>query len=151
MSIPSAGILTYRMRKRSLEVFLIHPGGPFWRNKDEGAWSIPKGKIESGEDPLDAARREFTEETGFEVDGDFTLLGTFRQPGGKDVTAFAVEGECDPEKLVSNMFSVMWPPKSGKFADFPEVDRGGWFTRAEAETKVLKGQKQILDALEKHA
>jgi predicted NUDIX family NTP pyrophosphohydrolase len=145
MPIRSAGILLFRKRKRGRQVFLVHPGGPFWRYKDLGAWTIPKGMIEPEEDDLSAARREFREETGFDVDGDFRLLGTFRQPGGKLVTAFAVEGEFDPRTLVSNTFSAMWPPKSGKFAEFPEIDRGEWFARTEAERKILKGQKPMLD------
>ncbi|MBV9903006.1 MAG: NUDIX domain-containing protein [Alphaproteobacteria bacterium] len=149
MPLKSAGILLYRRpRRRSVEVFLIHPGGPFWKNKDEGAWSIPKGLVAAGEDPLDAARREFTEETGFTVDGAFHELGTFKQPGGKLVTAFALEGDCDPTRLVSNMFSMEWPPRSGRRQDFPEADRAAWFARAEAEVKILKGQKAMLDALD---
>ena len=145
MPVQSAGVLLFRKRKLGREVFLVHPGGPFWRSKDLGAWTIPKGTIEPGEDVLSAARREFREETGFVVEGDFRLLGTFRQPGGKLVTAFAVEGEFDPDTLVSNTFSAMWPPKSGKFAEFPEIDRGEWFARAVAERKILKGQKPMLD------
>jgi predicted NUDIX family NTP pyrophosphohydrolase len=147
MPIRSAGILLYRKRKRAIEVFLIHPGGPFWKNKDAGAWSIPKGVIGDQEDALAAAKREFQEETGFELDGDFKLLGTFRQPGGKHVIAYALEGDCDPSALASNSFSIEWPTKSGKFHDFPEADRGAWFARAEAETKILNGQKPILDSL----
>jgi predicted NUDIX family NTP pyrophosphohydrolase len=145
MPLQSAGVLLYRKRRRGREVFLVHPGGPFWRHKDLAAWTIPKGKIEPDEDPLTAARREFKEETGFDIEGDYRLLGTFRQPGGKLVTAFAVEGDYDPGKLVSNTFAVMWPPKSGNYADFPEIDRGGWFRRADAEAKILKGQKPLLD------
>jgi predicted NUDIX family NTP pyrophosphohydrolase len=145
MPANSAGILLFRKRKRGREVFLVHPGGPFWRSKDLGAWTIPKGTIEPGEDVLSAARREFREETGFVAKGDFRLLGTFRQPGGKLVTAFAVEGEFDPDTLVSTTFSTLWPPKSGKFAEFPEIDRGEWFARAVAERKILKGQKPMLD------
>ena len=143
----SAGILLYRRRKRQVEVFLIHPGGPFWKNKDAGAWSIPKGLIEPGEDPLAAAKREFAEETGFTVEGECHLLGTFRQPGGKEVVTYTVEGDCDPAKLVSNLFSMEWPPRSGKRREFPEVDRGAWFALAEAERKILKGQKAALAML----
>jgi predicted NUDIX family NTP pyrophosphohydrolase len=146
MPTQSAGILLYRKRKRMLEVFLIHPGGPFWKRKDDGAWSIPKGAIAANEDPRDAAKREFKEETGFDVDDDLKLLGTYRQPGGKLVTAYAAQGDCDPTKLVSNTFSMTWPPRSGKIVEFPEVDRGAWFARADAEVKILKGQKPILDA-----
>jgi predicted NUDIX family NTP pyrophosphohydrolase len=131
----------------SAQVFLIHPGGPFWKNKDVGAWSIPKGIVEPQEDTVVAARREFGEETGFDVEGDFTLLGTFRQPGGKLVTAYAVEGDCDPTAMISNTFSMEWPPKSGNLQLFPEADRGAWFDRAEADAKILKGQRAILDKL----
>jgi predicted NUDIX family NTP pyrophosphohydrolase len=145
MPVKSAGILLFRKRKRGREVFLVHPGGPFWRSKDLGAWTIPKGMIEPEEDLLSAARREFREETGFDVEGDFRLLGTFRQPGGKLVTAFAVEGEFDPDTLVSNTFFAIWPPKSGRLVEFPEIDRGEWFALAEAEAKILKGQKPILN------
>jgi predicted NUDIX family NTP pyrophosphohydrolase len=147
MPVRSAGILLYRKHGRAIEVFLVHPGGPFWKNKDMGAWSIPKGLIGGNEDALVAAKREFQEETGFELDGDFRLLGTFRQPGGKHVIAYALEGDCDPAALVSNSFSMEWPPRSGKFWGFPEVDRGAWFGRADAGTKILKGQKPILDSL----
>jgi predicted NUDIX family NTP pyrophosphohydrolase len=145
MPVQSAGILLFRQRKSGREVFLVHPGGPFWRHKNLAAWTIPKGTIEPNEAPLDAARREFKEETGFDVDGDFKLLGTFKQPGGKLVTAFAVEGDVNPDKLASNSFSVMWPPQSGKYAKFPEIDRGEWFGREEAEQKILKGQKSVLE------
>jgi predicted NUDIX family NTP pyrophosphohydrolase len=150
MPIRSAGILLHRKRISSTEVFLIHPGGPFWKNKDAGAWSIPKGIVGPEEDALIAARREFKEETGFEVDGTFKLLGTFRQPGGKLVTAYAVEGDCDAAALVSNTFSMEWPPRSGKLQFFPEADRGAWFDRTEAEMKILNGQRAILDKLDQH-
>jgi predicted NUDIX family NTP pyrophosphohydrolase len=143
----SAGILLYRRKGKSVEVFLVHPGGPFWTKKDDGAWTIPKGAIEPGEDPLAAARREFTEETGFGVDGDFIELGTFKQPGGKHVLVWALEGDCDPKKLVSNEFEMDWPPRSGKRQRFPEVDRGQWFGIARAREKLLTGQRPILDAL----
>jgi predicted NUDIX family NTP pyrophosphohydrolase len=142
----SAGLLLYRRKAKDFEVFLVHPGGPFWRNKDDGAWTIPKGLIEPGEDPLAAARREFSEETGFTPDGDFMELGTFRRPGGKHVLVWAVEGDCDPAKLVSNAFEMEWPPRSGKRAQFPEVDRGGWFSIAAAREKMLIGQRPMLDA-----
>jgi predicted NUDIX family NTP pyrophosphohydrolase len=147
MPVRSAGILLHRLRGQGLEVFLVHPGGPFWKNKDVGVWSIPKGLIGCQENALAAARREFREETGFELDGDFRFLGTFRQPGGKQVIAYALEGDCNPSDLVSNSFAIEWPPRSGKFREFPEADRGAWFARAEAETKILKGQKPILDSL----
>lgn len=126
-------------------MFLIHPGGPYWAKRDEGAWSVPKGIIDPGENHLLAARREFREETGFDVDGDFHALGTFRQPSGKRLHVWALEGDCDPSKLTSNIFQTTWPPKSGSMQSFPEVDRGAWFARSEAEVKILKGQKSILD------
>lgn len=147
MSVRSAGILLYRKRNPAIEVFLIHPGGPFWRRKDAGAWSIPKGLINDQEDALVAARREFREETGFELNGDFRPLGEFRQPGGKLITAYALEGDCDPAAIVSNSFSLEWPPRSGRFQDFPEADRAAWLPRAEAEVKILKGQRPILERL----
>ncbi|MBV9571920.1 MAG: NUDIX domain-containing protein [Alphaproteobacteria bacterium] len=145
----SAGILMFRRTGAEFEFFLVHPGGPFWKKKDEGAWTVPKGAIEDGEDPLAAARREFTEETGFSVDGDFVELGTFKQPGGKHVLVWAMEGDCDPAKLTSNDFEMEWPPRSGKRQRFPEVDRGGWFSDAEARDKLLIGQRPLLDAFMK--
>jgi predicted NUDIX family NTP pyrophosphohydrolase len=143
----SAGILLVRRREHGLEVFLVHPGGPFWARKDLGAWSIPKGEIAEGEDPLAAARRELQEETGFTFDGDARPLTPLRQPSGKTVIAFAVEGDCDPAALRSNLFSMEWPPKSGQHAEFPEVDRGAWFPLEEARAKILKGQAPFLDEL----
>ena len=143
----SAGIILFRRRGDELEVFLVHPGGPFWAKKDIGAWSIPKGEIGEGEDPLAAARREFEEETGFTVDGVFRALTSLRQPSGKTVVAFAVEGDCDPARLRSNTFSMEWPPKSGKQAEFPEVDRAAWFGIEEARQRILKGQAPFLDEL----
>jgi predicted NUDIX family NTP pyrophosphohydrolase len=142
----SAGILMYRRKSKDVEFFLVHPGGPFWKNKDAGAWTIPKGAIEPDEDPLAAARREFTEETGFAVGGEFVELGTFKQPGGKHVLVWAVEGDCDPAKLSSNEFEMQWPPRSGRTQQFPEVDRGGWFREAQARDKMLIGQRPMLDA-----
>src|SRR5689334_25319498 len=136
----------FRRRNDSLEFFLVHPGGPFWKNRDDGAWTIPKGAIEPGEDPLAAARREFTEETGFTVDGEFVELGTYKQPGGKRVLVWALEGDCDPAQLVSNEFEMDWPPRSGRRARFPEVDRGRWFSEREARDKFLIGQRSMLDA-----
>ena len=140
----SAGLLMYRGSGEGIEVFLVHPGGPFWAKKDEGAWSIPKGLVAPGEDMLAAAKREFHEETGFTAAGDFSPLGAFKQPGGKVVHAWAVEGDCDPSKLVSNLFEMEWPPKSGKRARFPEVDRAGWLGPSEALKKILSGQQPIL-------
>jgi predicted NUDIX family NTP pyrophosphohydrolase len=137
----------YRRDGKEIEVFLVHPGGPFWAKKDAGAWSIPKGIADAGEDLLFAARREFFEETGFTAEGDFIALGAFKQPGGKTVHAWAVEGDCDPSKLVSNLFEMEWPPRSGKRARFAEVDRGDWFSPAEALTKLLPGQQPIIAAL----
>lgn len=141
----SAGLLLYRRAGKQFEVFLVHPGGPFWKNKEDGAWTIPKGMIEPDEDPLLAARREFAEETGFEIDGDFVELGNFKQPGGKHVLVWAVEGECDPAKLASNAFEMEWPPRSGRKQSFPEVDRGAWFGLAEAQAKMLIGQRPMLE------
>ena len=143
----SAGILMYRCAGEGAEVFLVHPGGPFWAKKDEGAWSIPKGLPTEGEDLLAAARREFHEETGFTAEGHFMPLGAFKQPGGKIVHAWAVEGDCDPSKLKSNLFEMEWPPKSGRRARFPEVDRAGWFHAHEAQIKILRGQQLILTKL----
>ncbi|HEX3430813.1 MAG TPA: NUDIX domain-containing protein [Rhizomicrobium sp.] len=141
----SAGLLLYRTRPQGPEFFLVHPGGPFWAKKDAGAWSIPKGLYEEGEQPLEAAKREFAEETGLGVDGDFVPLGEFRQPGGKIVSAWLVKGDCEARAMKSNLFTIEWPPRSGKFAEFPEVDRAGWFSSAEAMTKILAGQKPILE------
>jgi predicted NUDIX family NTP pyrophosphohydrolase len=149
----SAGLLMFRrtdreLRKdRELEVFLVHPGGPLWSKKDLGAWSIPKGLYEEDETPLNAAKREFEEETGFHPDGDYLELGDLRQPGGKIVTAWAFEGDCDPAQLVSNTFSMEWPPHSGRQIVAPEVDRGAWFTVPEARQRILIGQQPFLDRL----
>jgi predicted NUDIX family NTP pyrophosphohydrolase len=141
----SAGILMYRRRADRTEVFLIHPGGPFWSRKDDGAWSIPKGEFTSEEPPLDAARREFQEETGFAVSGDFTAMEPIRQAGGKVVHTWVVEGECDAAAVKSNTFSMEWPPRSGQWKTFPEADRAGWFALDQAETKILKSQRPLLD------
>lgn len=142
----SAGILLYRHRDE-LEVFLVHPGGPFWAKKDLGAWSLPKGEVEEGEDPLAAALREFGEETGFAVDGELRPLRPLRQSSGKTILAWAVEGDCDPAKLRSGLFSMEWPPRSGKRQEFPEVDRGAWFTLPEARRRIVPGQAPFLDEL----
>lgn len=140
----SAGLLMHRGAGEDTEVFLVHPGGPFWAKKDAGAWSIPKGIPNAGEDLLAAARREFHEETGFSPEGEFRPLGAFKQPGGKIVHAWAVEGDCDPGLLESNLFEMEWPPKSGKRARFPEIDRAVWFHPPEASAKILRGQQPIL-------
>jgi predicted NUDIX family NTP pyrophosphohydrolase len=145
----SAGLLIYRRRGGVPEVFLVHPGGPFWAKKDAGAWSIPKGEFEPGDDPLATAKREFTEETGFTIDGPFTDLAPIKQPGGKTVHAFAVAGDCDPAAIRSNLFTLEWPPRSGRRQEFPEVDRAGWFDLAAAREKILKGQLPLLDQLER--
>jgi predicted NUDIX family NTP pyrophosphohydrolase len=143
----SAGLLLYRRNEREIEVFLVHPGGPFWAKKDRGAWSIPKGEYSEGEDPLAAARREFKEETGLAVEGNFIELGTIRQAGGKLVSAWAIEGDFDPGKLVSNRFELQWPPHSGRMIEVPEVDRGAWFCLPEAKERILPSQSPILDRL----
>jgi predicted NUDIX family NTP pyrophosphohydrolase len=143
----SAGILMYRRRHGVLEVFLVHPGGPFWAKKDVGAWSIPKGEYSEQENPLEAARREFQEETGWESSGEFIPLTPRRQPSGKMISAWAVEGNCDASAIRSNSFTLEWPPRSGKQSEFPEVDRAGWFSIPEAEEKILKGQAGFLQEL----
>jgi predicted NUDIX family NTP pyrophosphohydrolase len=145
----SAGILLYRLRRGALEVFLVHPGGPYWRNKDAGAWSIPKGLLEQGDDALSAARREFHEETGSPVDGQFIELTPLKQPSGKIVHAFAVEGDIDASEIASNLFPMEWPPRSGRMQEFPEVDRGGWFALDGARQKILTGQRGFIDELER--
>jgi predicted NUDIX family NTP pyrophosphohydrolase len=147
MAKRSAGLLMFRRTNNKLEVFLVHPGGPFWAAKDEGAWTVPKGEYVEGEEPLDAARREFTEETGFDAKGEFIDLGSVKQPSGKIVNAWAFEGDCDPAKLVSNTCSIEWPPRSGKMKEIPEVDRGAWFTLPGARRAILKSQQAFLDAL----
>jgi predicted NUDIX family NTP pyrophosphohydrolase len=145
----SAGLLLYRYREGQLQVFLVHPGGPFWKNKDEGSWMIPKGEIDDGEDALPAAKREFREETGFNPpEPPYRALPVIKQRGGKVVEAFAVEGECEPEQLKSNTFEMEWPPKSGRQQAFPEVDRGAWYELPTAVRKILKSQRPLLDALE---
>jgi predicted NUDIX family NTP pyrophosphohydrolase len=147
MSKRSAGLMLYRRRNTELEVFLVHPGGPFWAHKDFGAWSIPKGEYLDGEDPLDAAKREFTEETGFAAQGPFLDLGDLKQPSGKLVSAWAFEGDCDPEKLKSNTFTMEWPPRSGQQIEVPEVGQGRWFSIEDARERLLSGQRPFLDRL----
>lgn len=147
MAQTSAGILLYRRRSGGTEVLLVHPGGPFWRARDQGAWMIPKGGIEPGEEPLAAAIREFEEELGSAVPGIPRHLGRVRQAGGKSVEAFAAEGEFDTDTLISNLFEMEWPPRSGIRASFPEVDRANWFTLEEAGRMILPSQRPLLDAL----
>jgi predicted NUDIX family NTP pyrophosphohydrolase len=144
----SAGLLVYRRRHQSIEVFLVHPGGPFWQNKDDGAWSIPKGEYPSGEEPLDAAKREFREETGFSIEGTFHALTPVKQAGGKTVHAWAVEGDFDATQARSNTFTMEWPRGSGKLQQFPESDRADWFTLDFAREKILAGQAPLLKQLE---
>jgi predicted NUDIX family NTP pyrophosphohydrolase len=147
MAKRSAGLLMYRRRDDRLEVLLAHPGGPFWAKKDKGAWSIPKGEFEANEDPLEAAKREFKEESGVVPEGNFIALGEVKQAGGKIVTAWAVEGYCDASLLKSNTFSMEWPPFSGRVAEFPEIDRWAWFRLEEAKEKILAAQGLFLDKL----
>jgi len=145
----SAGLLIYKKQRGNLEVFLVHPGGPFWARKDLGSWSIPKGEYSPEEDPLAAARREFREETGLDAGGSFQELTEIRQKGGKYVKAWAVEGDYDPAAVKSNTFSLEWPPNSGKQVEFPEIDRAGWFPLETAREKILASQQPLLDELEK--
>jgi predicted NUDIX family NTP pyrophosphohydrolase len=144
----SAGVLLYRMRGGEVEVFLVHPGGPYWARKDDGAWSIPKGEYDVGDDPLATAKREFREETGSELTGSFRALTPLTQPGGKVVSAWAVEGDLDAATVQSNTFSLEWPPHSGKIQEFPEVDRGAWFDLPTARAKLLPGQRGFLNQLQ---
>jgi predicted NUDIX family NTP pyrophosphohydrolase len=143
----SAGILLYRRRGPLIEVLLVHPGGPFWAKKDDGAWTIPKGGYLPGEDALAAAKREFEEETGSRPEGEALALGSFRQSSAKIVAVWAIEGAFDPSALRSNTFSMEWPPGSGRNSQFPEIDRAAWFTPDAADRKLLKGQRPILAAL----
>jgi predicted NUDIX family NTP pyrophosphohydrolase len=143
----SAGILMYRDGPGGREVLLVHPGGPFYKNKDDGAWSIPKGEFNGGEDALAAARREFEEELGAPVEGEFIALEPIRQKGGKVVHAWAVRGDFDPSTLRSNLFTIEWPPRSGHPESFPEVDRASWFDLETARRKILPSQAVLLDAL----
>jgi predicted NUDIX family NTP pyrophosphohydrolase len=143
----SAGLLVYRIQNGTLEVFLVHPGGPFWAKKDVGAWSIPKGEFAADEEPLAAARREFTEETGIEIDGPFAELGTIRQSGGKTVHAFVAPADFDAAAVVSNTFRLEWPPRSGRFVEFPEVDRAGWFGLEAAAERINPAQAALLTRL----
>jgi len=144
----SAGILLYRKTGHTIAVFLVHPGGPFWKNKDEGAWTIPKGEFTNEEEALAAAIREFREETGFELKGEFLPLTPIVQKGGKKVYGWALAGDIDAKALQSNTFSMEWPPKSGRQTAFPEVDRGEWFTLIQARAKINTAQLGFLEELE---
>ncbi len=143
----SAGLMLYRRINGIIEVFLVHPGGPYWKNKDEGAWSIPKGEFDVNEEPLDAATREFFEETGIQVSGEFLELKSIKQKGGKIVFAWTLEKDIDADNITSNLFEIEWPPRSGKFQNFPEVDRAAWFTIDEAKKKINAMQVAFLKEL----
>jgi predicted NUDIX family NTP pyrophosphohydrolase len=143
----AAGILMYRRGASGLEVLLAHPGGPLWARKDAASWTMPKGQFTGGELPLDAARREFEEEMGTAPSGDFQPLGTLKQPSGKVIHAWAVESDFDTSTVKSNLFSMEWPPRTGRMGEFPEVDRAGWFSIGEAREKIIKGQSPFLERL----
>ncbi len=143
----SAGILLYRRKDSGLQVFLVHPGGPFFTKKDEGYWSVPKGEIDEGEDPLATAQREFNEETGCTVAGKFIPLSPIKQKNGKIVFCWAVEGDCDADAITSNTFPLEWPPKSGRMREFPEADRADWFTVDQAKKKINAAQAALLAEL----
>jgi predicted NUDIX family NTP pyrophosphohydrolase len=147
MARNSAGILMYRRRQGIVEVLLAHMGGPFWAKKDLGAWSIPKGEFEPDEAPLDAAKREFEEETSLSVTGEFIPLTPIKQSGGKIVHIWAVESDCDPSAIKSNTFMIEWPPRSGRQQAFPEIDRAEWFSLDDAKEKVTKGQRGFIEEL----
>ena len=147
MAKRSAGLLMFRRRGRELEVFLVHPGGPFWQKKDAGAWSIPKGNYAEGEPAFDAAQREFEEETGIKAAGEFLALGEVKQAGGKITSAWAFEGDCSVTDVRSNTFRMEWPPKSGRQKEFPEIDRAAWLTVSDARKRMLKAQIAFLDRL----
>jgi predicted NUDIX family NTP pyrophosphohydrolase len=148
MGKKSAGILVYRKIHSGLEVMLVHPGGPFWAKKDLSSWSIPKGEFEDDEDAFSAAKREFDEETGFNINGEFIKLEAVKQPGGKVIHIWAVEGDLDASKAESNLFNLEWPPKSGVVREFPEIDRAEWFPIEIAKMKIVSGQVPILENLE---
>jgi len=147
MAKKSAGLLLFRRRGTDVEMLLVHPGGPLWAKKDDGAWSIPKGELDSDEEPLAAAVRECQEELGVPVSGEFLPLVSLKQPGGKLVLAWAVEADFDPQRLNSNTFEMEWPPRSGKRHEFPEIDRARWFSPDVARQKILKGQAPLIDEL----
>jgi predicted NUDIX family NTP pyrophosphohydrolase len=144
----SAGIVLYRIQNNSIEVFLVHPGGPYWSKKDDGAWSIPKGEFDENEEPLAAAKREFEEETGIKISGGFLQLNPVKQKGGKLVYAWAVEGDIDPAKIKSNSFEIEWPPRSGKMKSFPEIDKAAWFQISDAKKKIIEAQSALIKELE---
>lgn len=137
----------YRLIDKGLEVLLVHPGGPFWAKKDVGAWSIPKGEYKETERPLEAAIREFKEETGFRAREPFLELGSVKQAGGKEVTAWAFKGDCDPSTITSNLYRMEWPPHSSRWVEFPEIDRGQWFAVESAKVHILKSQVPLLETL----
>lgn len=147
MAKRSAGILIYRRTNGALEILLAHPGGPFWQKKDLGSWTIPKGEHGDEEDPLAAAQREFAEEIGAKLSGEFIPLGSVRQAGGKVVAAWAIEGDCDASAIHSDTFSMEWPPRSGRMQEFPEIDKAQWFSIDEARAKILSSQAEFLDRL----
>lgn len=147
MAKQSAGILLYRLKNNVLQVFLVHPGGPFWKNKDEGAWSVPKGEFDDNEDALTAAKREFLEETGQPIDGQFIKLNPIKQKSGKTVQAWAVEGDMDETNIISNTFMLEWPPKSGKMIEIPEIDKAGWFDTETAKQKINPAQAAFIEEL----
>ena len=149
MPLRSAGILAFRKDQGVIEVLLVHPGGPFWKNRDDGAWSIPKGEVDAGEDLLAAARRELTEETGVVAEGELIALTPVRQRAGKLVHAWAAAGDCEAHAVTSNVFQMEWPPKSGVMREFPEVDRAAWYTLPAARVKILPAQQPLLDELER--
>jgi predicted NUDIX family NTP pyrophosphohydrolase len=148
MTAPSAGIVLYRRHGPQLQVLLIHMGGPYWAHKEQGAWSIPKGEYGPDEEPLQAAQREFFEETGAHVSGPFLALQPIRQRNGKMVSAWAAEGEFEPSQLKSNLFTLEWPPRSGRMEQFPEADRAAWFSLAEAGDRIIAGQAALLEQLQ---
>lgn len=147
MAKQSAGILLYRIKNNDLQVFLVHPGGPFWKNKDTGAWSVPKGEFSDDEDALVAARREFREETGTAINGNFIKLNPVKQKSGKIIYAWAAEGDIDQNSIVSNTFPLEWPPKSGKIMEVPEIDKANWFDTDTAKEKINDAQAALIDQL----
>jgi predicted NUDIX family NTP pyrophosphohydrolase len=148
MGKKSAGLLVFRIRQNNLQIFLMHPGGPFFARKDLGAWSIPKGEIGENENEAEAAKREFEEETGFQFKGDLISLKPIKQKSGKTVVAWATEQDFDVSKIKSNLFEMEWPPKSGKYQQFPEMDRAEWFSVSDAKEKIIPGQNGLIEELE---